>query len=105
MCFCRGLIFKALYKPKQALKEFNKARKEVAYADSSMAHMVDIFINPQKNVYFSFSDEMSSIKFNDSENIRGAETVVIDQKIKTTDKHAWDCTLGLLLAIGKQDCR
>lgn len=62
----RGVIYKALYKPNQALKEFTKAKKEQAYSDQSMTEIVNIFLNPQCSLYFSFSDEISSIKFNDS---------------------------------------
>lgn len=62
LCFCRGIIYKNMGEPKKALKEFNKAKREQAYADESLRYMIEIFLNPQNDLYFSFSDELNSIK-------------------------------------------
>ena len=42
----RGILFKNMGEPTKALKEFNKSKRQQAYADESVRHMLDIFINP-----------------------------------------------------------
>jgi len=41
--------------PSKALKEFNKAKRHTAYVDECVRHMLEIFINPNQDLYFSFS--------------------------------------------------
>lgn len=73
--------------------------------------MLNLFLNPLQNILFSFSDEMSQIKFLDQvtwlfqENVRGAENILIDQKIKAADQNHWNAMLGFLLVVGKSDCK
>jgi hypothetical protein len=48
--------------PLKALKEFNKAKRLQAYAEESLNLILDLFLNPNQDVYFSFSEEMNYIR-------------------------------------------
>lgn len=46
LCYCRGLYYKFNRSPKEALSEFNKAKKSVSYAEESLVNMIDIYLSP-----------------------------------------------------------
>lgn len=91
-------------KNKSALKEFNKAKRESAYADDCLRYMLEIFVNPQNDLYFSFSEEVNSIKQVDGDNVRGAENVLLDCKSRITDQNKFMSQYAFLLAYGRNDC-
>lgn len=39
--------------PKEALREFSKAKKVSQYAEDSLAHMIDLYLNPDQDMYYS----------------------------------------------------
>jgi|LauGreDrversion4_2_1035121.scaffolds.fasta_scaffold7198196_1 hypothetical protein len=49
--------------------------------------MVDIFLNPYQEPYFSFSDENSYLKGIDPENLRGAENLLLELNGKTSNQY------------------
>ena len=60
LCFCRGLYHKYARNPSEALIEFNKgiffdnlAKKTGQYAENALTHMIDIFLCPDQDLYYS----------------------------------------------------
>lgn len=47
--------------------------------------MIEIFLNPHNDLYFSFSEEINYIRSLDPENVKGAENALLDTKSKVTD--------------------
>ncbi|CAD8066862.1 unnamed protein product [Paramecium sonneborni] len=57
LCFCRGLYYKYKNLPKEALIQFNYAKKHQQYAEDSLTYMIDLYLNPDQDLYYSITDE------------------------------------------------
>lgn len=57
LCFCRGLFYKWSLKPREALTEFNVAKRNQQYAEDSLTHMIDIYLNPELDLYYTLVEE------------------------------------------------
>ena len=82
LCYCRGLFQKYCRNPQEALKEFNKAKRSSIFKEDSVAHMIDILLNPEQEMYFSSSEDASCLKSIDNESIRAAENLLRDLQIR-----------------------
>ena len=58
LCYCRALYHRYNRSPKEALAEFNKAKKGTQYAEESLVNMIDIYLNPDQDLYFHFENEV-----------------------------------------------
>jgi len=57
LCYCRALYYKYNRCPKEALIEFNKARKNQEYFEDSLAQMIDIYLNPEEDLAFNQAEQ------------------------------------------------
>ena len=85
LCFCKGLYFKYIRQIQDALKMFNKAKRSPTFSEDSIWHMIDIYLNPDQDMYFNASDE-SSIRFVDSDSIKISEQLLRELQSKASTK-------------------
>jgi tetratricopeptide repeat protein 21B len=53
LCYCRGLYLYFRKNPTAALVEFQKSIRNKLYASSAIRFMVDIYFNPQQELYYT----------------------------------------------------
>lgn len=82
LCYCRGLFHKYSRNPQEALKEFNKAKRSSIFKEDSISHMIDILLNPEQELYFSCSEDASSLKSIDNDSIKTAENLLRELQIR-----------------------
>ena len=88
LCYCRGLYQKYIRNPQEALKEFNKAKRASAFKEDSVAHMIDILLNPEQELYFSSSEDASCLKSIDNDSLRAAEGLLRDLQVRSNSPKA-----------------
>jgi tetratricopeptide repeat protein 21B len=82
LCFCRGLYNKYTRNPREALSEFNKAKKSAQYAEESLVHMIDIYLNPDQDLYYSCIED--KVRMVDPENIRVCESLLREMQTRAS---------------------
>jgi len=53
LSYCRGIYYFYRKNAPKALEEFQKASRNKLYKQSSLRHMIDIYLNPNQNVYYN----------------------------------------------------
>lgn len=69
LCFCKGLYFFFRKNPQEALLNFQRAKRNKLYLDHSIMYMIDIYMNPDQDVYFSHLPELNKLKHFEDSNI------------------------------------
>ena len=95
--FCKGYYELHLGNANNALKEFNKCRKDKTWGPKALKHMIEICLNPHNTVmgadaldeFSGSNDEMSSLDETDSISLRTAAKLLVELKsMKDTSDHA-----------------
>jgi len=76
ICFCKGLYFYFRKNPQEALINFQRARRNKTYADYSIMYMIDIYLNPDQDVYFSHLPELNKLKIFEDSNLDSLEQLL-----------------------------
>ncbi|KAL4503354.1 hypothetical protein ABPG72_000960 [Tetrahymena utriculariae] len=82
LCYCRGLYHKYNRSPKDALNEFSKAKKSSQYAEESLVNMIDIYLNPDQDLYYSNVEE--GPKAVDEVNLRACESLLREMQTRSS---------------------
>ena len=82
LCFCRGLYHKFNRSPKDALAEFNKSKKSTQYAEESLVHMIDIYLNPDLDLYYSCVENQP--KPVDADNLKACESLLKEMQTRAS---------------------
>ena len=94
--FCKGYYELHLGNANNALKEFNKCRKDRTWGPKALKHMIEICLNPHNTVmgadaleeFSNGSDEVSSLDETDSISLRTASKLLDELKLmKDTSDH------------------
>ena len=54
--------------------EFNKSKKNQQYFEDSLVHMIEIYLSPEQDLYYSLTEE--SLREVDNENIKACELLL-----------------------------
>lgn len=75
-CFCKGLYFFYRKNPQEALINFQRARRSKTYSDYAIIHMIDIYLNPDQDVFFSHLPELNKLKLFEDSNLDSLEKLL-----------------------------
>jgi tetratricopeptide repeat protein 21B len=82
LCFCRGVLHKYSRSPRLALAEFNKGKKSAQWAEQSLVHMIDIYLNPDQDLLYTALDEQ--MRQVDPDNIGICEAFLKEMAIRAS---------------------
>ena len=76
ICFCRGLYYYFRKNPQEALLNFQRARRNKVYQDYAIMYMVDIYLNPDQDCFFSHLPELNKLKHFEESNLESLEMLL-----------------------------
>lgn len=71
--YCQGLFAWFSNRPRDALKEFNLARKDGTWGVLALDHMIEIYLNPDAEALF---EDAAEAKGDNAENVKAAEKLL-----------------------------
>jgi len=83
--FCRGIYYRWINKPQDALLELNYARRDPDYRAESLRHMIEIYLNPDPNAGL---DALDSTAEPSMDHLREVDNLI--KELSVAQKQSWD---------------
>jgi tetratricopeptide repeat protein 21B len=83
--FCRGVYYRWMNKPQDALMELNYARRDPDYRAEALTHMIEIYLNPDPN---SGLEALDSSAEPQEGHLREVENLI--KELSVAQKQAWN---------------